>query len=244
MCSFLSDGDFYRTWSVDPQSDGERNQKKNLLTMLLNQKNEKCQQNRLYQRIRAAFPITLQIIEDIKRKDHRNLSKQLHRFTADAIAGALLEASCEGIAAIPHVDALICQQKDREQVCEVIGRKIFEATGVCCTIGGIRYSPLTEIEEQALAFDEAGIQDIPHEQLDSVRLVRCVAALKLLRRCPPFSFRLIWQLWQPAPRRCTTSTATPQEDEGPQTCRADRSVRQRIIICWPTEQKSHRTTGL
>ena len=64
-------------------------------------------------------------------------------------------------------------------------------------MGGIRYSPLTEIEEQALILDEADIQDIPHEQLDSVRLVRCVAALKLLRRCPPFSFRLIWQLSGP-----------------------------------------------
>ena len=36
-----------------------------------------------------------------------------------------------------------------------------------------------------------------------------------------------------------TSTATPNAAR-----RADRSVRQRIIICWPTEQKSHRTTGL
>ena len=240
----LSDGDFYRTWCADPQDNKERDEKKNILNVLLNRKKEDCERNGLYRKIRTNFPATLRAVEDIKRKDHRNLSKQLHRFTADAVAAALLEVQREGIAAIPHVDALICQQKDREQVCEVTGRKIFEDTGVCCTVGGIRYSPLTDIEEQALTFDEAGIQDIPHEQLDSVRLVRCVAALKLLRRCPPFSFRLIWQLWQPAPRRCTTSTATPQEDEGPQTCRADRSVRQRIIICWPTEQKSHRTTGL
>src|SRR5262249_53360862 len=49
------------------------------------------------------------------------------------------------------------------------GWKCFEAAGVCCTVGGIRYSPLNEIEEQALTFDQAGIQDIPHEQLDSVR---------------------------------------------------------------------------
>ena len=55
--------------------------------------------------------------------------------------GALLEVQREGIAAIPQVDALICQEKDRERVCEVIGRKIFEATGVYCTVGGIRYSP-------------------------------------------------------------------------------------------------------
>ena len=225
-------------------SNKERDEKKNILNVLLNRKMRTASGTVFTGKSEQTFPATLRAVEDIKRKDHRNLSKQLHRFTADAVAAALLEVQREGIAAIPHVDALICQQKDRERVCEIIGRKIFEATGVCCTVGGIRYSPLTEIEEQALTFDEAGIQDIPHEQLDSVRLVRCVAALKLLRRCPPFSFRLIWQLWQPAPRRCTTSTASPQEDEGPQTCRADRSVRQRIIICWPTEQKSHRTTRL
>ena len=112
LVALLSDGDFYRTWCIDPQDDGERDQKKNLLTILLNQKNEKCQQNHLYQRIRAAFPITFAIVEDIKRDDHRNLAKQLQRFTADAIAGALLEAQRKGITAIPHVDALICQQKD------------------------------------------------------------------------------------------------------------------------------------
>ena len=136
----FSERDFYRTWCVDPQNEDEREEKKNILNILLNQKNETCQRNRLYRRIRAEFPITFRIIEDIKRKDHRNLSKQLHRFTADAIATALLEAQREGIAAIPHVDALICQEKDRERVCEVIGEQIFEATGVCCTVGGTRYS--------------------------------------------------------------------------------------------------------
>ena len=206
LIALLSDGDFYCKWCADPQSDRERHQKKNLLNILLNTKNEECERNILYRRVRATFPITFSVLEDIKRKDHGNLSKQLQRFTADAIAAALLEAQQKGIAAIPHVDALICQEKYREQVCEIIGRKIFEAAGVCCAVGGIRYSPLNEIEEQALTFDEAGIQDIPHEQLDSVRLVRCVAALKLLRRCPPYSFRLVWQ---PVPRRCTTSVATP-----------------------------------
>ena len=181
LIALLSDGDFYRTWCVDPQSDGERNQKKNLLTILLNKKNENCEQNILYRRIRAEFPITFAIIEDIKRNDHRNLSKQLHRFTADAIAGALLEAQREGIAAIPHVDALICQQKDREQVCEVIGRQIFEATGVCCAVGGIRYSPLTENEKQALAFDEIAPSDdgMDYDKWEAMRAIKTAAVLKL-----------------------------------------------------------------
>jgi hypothetical protein len=138
LIALLSDGDFYRVWCIDPQNDGEREEKKIILSILLNQKNETCQGNILYRRIRANFPITFRIIEDIKRNDHRNLSKQLHRFTADAIAAALLEVQQKEIAAIPHVDSLICREKDRERVCEVIGRQIFESTGVCCTVGGSR----------------------------------------------------------------------------------------------------------
>jgi hypothetical protein len=143
---------FYRTWCFDPENEHERDEKKTVLNILLNQNSETCQRNRLYRRI--DFPITFRIIEDIKRNDHRDLSKQLQRFTVDAIAAALLEVQRKGIAAIPHVDALICQEKDRQQVCEVIGRQIFDATGVCCIVGGIRYSPLTENEQQALVLGE------------------------------------------------------------------------------------------
>jgi hypothetical protein len=187
LVTLLSDSDFYRTWCVDPRDEEERDGKKNILNVLLNQKNQDCEQNVLYRKIRAEFPLTFRIIEDIKRKDNRNLAKQLQRFMADAIAAALFEVQCERIAAIPHVDALICQQNDREQVCEVIGRKIFEATGVCCAVGGIRYSPLTEIEEQALAFDEIAPSNdgMTYDNWEALRIVKCVAALKLMRRCPP-----------------------------------------------------------
>ena len=155
-----------------------------------------------------------------------------------------LKCSGEGIAAIPHVDALICQQKDRERVCEVIGRQIFEATGVCCTVGGTRYSPLTEIEEQALAFDEAGIQDIPHEQLDSSAFGEMRSGFKIASPLSAVFVPISLATLATRAEEMHHQHRHPQEDEGPQTCRADRSVRQRIIICWPTEQKSHRTTGL
>jgi hypothetical protein len=151
LIALLSDGDFYRTWCADPQNDEERDEKKAILNILLNSKNRDCERNVLYRRIRADFLITFRTIEDLKSNDHRNLSKQLHRFTADAIAAALLEAQRQGIAAIPHVDALICQQKDWERVCEVIGKQIFEATGVRCKVGGIRYSPLTASHSEAEA---------------------------------------------------------------------------------------------
>jgi len=183
LIALLSDGDFYRAWCSDPQSDKERDQKKSVLTILLNKKNVDCERNVLHRRIREAFPITFRIVEDIKRNNHRNLSKQLQRFTADAIAAALLEVQAEEIAAIPHVDALICQEKDRERVCEVIGRKIFEVTGVCCTVGGIRYSPLTENEKKAVIFDEIAPSDdgMSYEEWEEMRAVKTVAVLKLTR---------------------------------------------------------------
>jgi hypothetical protein len=186
LVGLLSGGDFYRTWCVDPQNEEEREGKKAILNLLLNSNNEDCERNSLYRRVRAEFPITFRIIEDIKRKDRRNLSKQLQRFTADAVAAALREVQREGITAIPHVDALICQDKDRELVCEAIGRQVFHATGVCCRVGDIRYSPLTEIEEQALAFDKVGAADesMSHDNWEAMRLVKCLAAMKLMRRCP------------------------------------------------------------
>jgi uncharacterized metal-binding protein len=74
---------------------------------------------------------------------------------------------------VPHVDALICQPKHRERVCEVIGRKIFEVTGVCCVVGGIHYSPLTENEKEALAFNEIAPSDdgMDYDKWEAMRAV-------------------------------------------------------------------------
>jgi len=134
----LSSEDFYRQWCADPEDADERDQKKMVLNMLLNRTNADCLRNRLYRWVAAHFPITFGVIEDIKRKDHRNLSKQLQRFTADAIATALRDLQQQGIAAIPHVDALICQEKDHDVVCEAIGKQIFLAAGVRARVGGVR----------------------------------------------------------------------------------------------------------
>lgn len=186
----LSDGDFYRAWCKDPKDDKEREQKKQILNILIHSKNDRGEQNGLYQRLKSEFPISFAIVEDIKSEDHRNLGKQLHRFIADAIEAALLELQRQGIAAIPLVDALICQQKNHAAVCEALGRQIFLAAGVCAKVGGIRYSPLTEEEEAVLAFDEeAATNDgMSYDEWEAVRVIRCVAALKLLRRCPPLFF--------------------------------------------------------
>src|SRR5262249_17964697 len=131
----LSDGDFYRVWCRDRNDDEERDQKKRLLNILIHSKNDRTEQNALYQRLRSQFPITLAIVEDIKRRDHRSLSVKLQRLTADAISAALLELQSKGIAAIPLVDALICQRQHRALVCEAIGKQIFLRAGVCASAG-------------------------------------------------------------------------------------------------------------
>ena len=111
--------------------------------MLLNCPNAKCEANGLYRRMRAAFPLTFRVCEEIKRQDHRNISKSLQYYTAKAINGALVAAQAQGIVAIPDVDALICRVSHRGgRLCDLIGQHVYEVShGVCCKVGGIRYQP-------------------------------------------------------------------------------------------------------
>ena len=103
----LSGPDYYRQWCQDPTDDDERKAKKGLINALLNMPNRKIVDNRFYQWMRGTFPHTFGSIDAIKRDDHRNLSKQLQRYTSNAINGALMELQQEGIAAIPQTDAII-----------------------------------------------------------------------------------------------------------------------------------------
>jgi hypothetical protein len=87
--------------------------------------------------------------------------------------------------------------RHRERVCEAIGKQIFETTGVCCKVGDIRYSPLTEEEKQALAFDETAQSDdgTSYDEWEALRIAKGAAALKLSRRRNEFAFPPYeWQL--------------------------------------------------
>ena len=142
MIEFLGDGDYYSKWCRDTEDPVEREEKKLLLTMILNWPNAKCDGNALYRGMRRAFPLAFRICEDIKRNDHRNLSKSLQYCTAKAINAALFEAQHLGIAAIPDVDAIICPKRHKETVCALIGKKVHEnSRGVCSMVSGIRYKP-------------------------------------------------------------------------------------------------------
>ncbi len=138
---FLSDGDYYRKWCIDELDDNERDEKKNLLTMILNWRNSEAENNGLYRRMRSKFPRTFQIVEDLKRKDHRVLGIQLRHYMAEAINPALLELQAKGIKSIPDCDAIIVPARFKEVACEAIGRAMYKLTGVCCNVDNVRYQP-------------------------------------------------------------------------------------------------------
>lgn len=138
----LSGPDYYGSWCKEPTDREERERKKALINRLLNMPNSECTGNGFYQWIRRTFPLTYGIIEDIKRDDHRNLSKQLQRFTSNAINGALTQLQSEGIIAIPQTDAILCRQRDQDRVRLVIGAWVFrESTGVRCKVNGAHVTP-------------------------------------------------------------------------------------------------------
>ncbi len=90
--------------------------------------------------MRREFPETFQIVEDLKRKDHRNLSNSLRHYTAKSVENALLQLQSIDIPTVPQSDALLCQRRNRELVCRIFGAAVFEVShGVNCKIDGIRY---------------------------------------------------------------------------------------------------------
>jgi ribosomal 50S subunit-associated protein YjgA (DUF615 family) len=139
LVEFLSEGDYYSKWSK-VQTDNARAKVKQLSTTLLNMANNDCTRIPLYRHMASTFPRLFSIIEDIKRKDHRNLSKQLQRFTSDAINGALLQLQREDVPAIPDTDAILCRERDRMRVSGVIGAHVHAASGVLCKVAGIRFN--------------------------------------------------------------------------------------------------------
>ena len=161
---FLSTGDYYRKWCVNPDSDKERGEKKLLLTMLLNWRNEKAKGNSLYRRMRAEFPLTFQIVEDLKRTNHRVISLKMRNYTARVINAALMSAQNQRIPAIPDVDALLCPTEHKEVVCNFIGEELFRLSGVCAKVGGIRYAPQKPIPSSSDYLEDSSTEKITQNE--------------------------------------------------------------------------------
>ena len=87
------------------------------------------------------------ICEDVKRKDHRDISVTLQGLTAKATNGALLETQRLLIPAAPDTDGIRCKVKDSAIVHRLVGHQVYNlACGVCCKVGGARYVP-TQVAE-------------------------------------------------------------------------------------------------
>lgn len=141
LIDFMSEGDFYRKLCDDPDDDDERERVKSKAIHLLNYKNTIAVHVPIYLRLKMMFPLTFGILENIKANDHRVVSKQLQRFTADAIAAALLKIQKRGFPAIPDVDCIICKGRHRKTVCKAIGAEVYGLSGVRCKVDGERYKP-------------------------------------------------------------------------------------------------------
>lgn len=136
----LSSGDYYSSWCESPSDQKERGRIKKLATQLLNMRPESCRGIPLYCRMRAEFPNLFSTIEDINGRNNRNLSKQLQRFTSNAINGALWELQGQGIPCLPDTDSIVCRAPDHQRVSAIIGKWVFaESGGVRCKVGGHRY---------------------------------------------------------------------------------------------------------
>jgi hypothetical protein len=137
---FLSAGSFYLQFCRNDATEAEIKARKKLLNVLLNDKLERSKNNRLWHWVRSRFPLCVNIIADIKKTDHRNISKQLQHFTANAINAALLEIQALGLPAIPDTDCLIVRARDKEVACRIIAEKMLKETrGVWVTVGGLRF---------------------------------------------------------------------------------------------------------
>ena len=142
LVELCSSGSFYASMSRKSADDGEIKKRKKLLNVLLNSPRSRAESNVVWQGLKRQFPHCFGIIESIKKDDHRNISRALQHFTANAITAALLEMQGLGLPAIPDTDCLIVRERDKETACRAIGAAMFRETrGVCVTVGGIRFSP-------------------------------------------------------------------------------------------------------
>lgn len=131
--------DRYKTTleSVDIYEElgGKLNRKEFKRTLLtsLNMATTKANKLPPYQKLKTKFPRIVRIIEDIKKNDHKALSKQLQFFTAQIIESALFEVQSLSIPCLPDTDALIAPSEFESQVRGILSDCIKKATGSATT---------------------------------------------------------------------------------------------------------------
>jgi hypothetical protein len=124
-------------------ADDERKKwKKELLTSLnMNVKVQMAME--ITQTFTAGRPILTAAMGAVKANDHRALGWWMQRWTSDIVNGAVVALDAEGIPVIPIVDCLMVRRQDEDRARQELLSRIFEATGVCATVGGIRHTIAT-----------------------------------------------------------------------------------------------------
>ena len=108
----------------------DRNNFKHTLLASLNMATSKAIHLPPYQRLKSAFPRLVAIVEDLKKNDHRSLSKQLQFFTAQIIEGATHKAQSMDIACLPDTDALIVPYSFKNLTRTLLNDSIREVTSL------------------------------------------------------------------------------------------------------------------
>lgn len=142
LMELCSSGSFYASMSRKVADDVEIKRRKKLLNVLMNSPRSRAASNVVWRGLKRRFPHCFGIIASIKKDDHRNISRALQHFTANAITAALLEMQALGLPAIPDTDCLIVRERDKETACRAIGAAMFRETrGVCVTVGDTKFVP-------------------------------------------------------------------------------------------------------
>lgn len=142
LIAICSSGSFYSQMCREGATPEDIKKRKKLLNVLLNSPQSKTASNVLWRGLKRRFPNCVSIIEVLKRRDHRAISRQLQHFTSAAISTALLDVQAQGIHAIPDTDCLIVRQRDHAAACRSIGKAMHKETrGVLVKVGGVHYEP-------------------------------------------------------------------------------------------------------
>lgn len=143
LIELCSSGTFYAQMCREGATPEDIKRTKGIANMLLNQPESKALKNVIWRGLHRRFPLCMGIVSDIKKDDHRNISRQLQHFTATAITAALLDMQAQGLPAVPDTDALIVRERDRDAACLSIGKAMHQETcGVCVKVGGVHYSTM------------------------------------------------------------------------------------------------------
>lgn len=108
----------------------DRDTMKDALLGTLNMQTRKAIHLRPYQLFKRAFPLIGLIVEDMKKGDHRQLSRFMIKHQSTITEGALFECQQEGIPAIPDTDGLIVPKQHGEQARIILHKHLFDVTGV------------------------------------------------------------------------------------------------------------------